>query len=295
MQHGQEVRGAVQYLAFLAMCGIWGTTFLVIRIGNESVAPLWSASLRLVIASVLGGLIAFLSGARWPRGQALRGIAVFGILNLGLSFVLLYWAELTVPSGVAAVLYATTAVTTALFAWWLGVHPIERVKLLAAFAGLAGVALIFWGELRLGAPGAALFGVFVGAVLASLAGVILKTIAPHSTFVVNSIGAAIGAGVCFLGSWILGEARLMPHTVSAWAPILYLAIAGNLGAYGLYAWLLTQWKVTSVSAGALVVPVIAMIVGAVARSEAPAPATYAGGVLVLGGVAAALFAGSRSS
>jgi drug/metabolite transporter (DMT)-like permease len=276
------------------MCLIWGTTFLAIRIGSEAIPPLWGATIRLVLAAFLNAIVALLTRAAWPRGVALRGIAVFGFLNLGVNFALLYWGEQTVPSGVAAVLYATIPLTTGVFAWMLGVHALERTKMVAAAVGLLGVAVIFSGELRLGAPAPALLAVFTGATLASLAGVILKKVPPHSSFVVNSIGAAVGACVCLAGSLILGESHQLPHGVAAWGPILYLTIAGNLGAYVLYAWLLNQWEVGSVSLAALIIPVIAVIVGALARGESPAPGTYLGAALVLFGVSVSLFGGRRA-
>ena len=285
-----EVRGPAQYTAFVAMCLIWGTTFLVIRIGNEAIAPLWGATLRLVIAALLNGIVALLTRARWPKGAALGGIVLFGFLNLGVNFVLLYSAELTVPSGIAAVLYATIPLSSGLFSSMLGLHAFERTKMLAAVVGLAGVALIFSGEVRLGAPALALLGVFTGASCASLSGVILKKIPAQSTFVVNGVGAAVGSLICFLASLAAGEPHTLPRTFAAWGPILYLAVAGNLGAYVLWAWLVTQWKVTSVSVAALIIPVIAVMVGALVRAEAPAPLTYAGAALVLVGVVVALFA-----
>ena len=291
MIESREVRGPAQYAAFAGMCLIWGTTFLAIRIGSEAIAPLWGATLRLILATLLNVGVAVITRASWPRGAALRGIALFGFLNLGLNFALLYWGELTVPSGIAAVFYATIPLTTGLFAWMLGVQAIERSRTIAAAVGLAGVVLIFSGELRWGAPPIALLAVFTGATLASLAGVILKKAPPHSTFVVNAIGAAIGTCVCFVASLLLGEPHVIPRTGAAWWPIVYLAIAGNLGAYVLYAWLMSQWNVTTLSVGALIIPVLAVIAGALVRREAPAPETYAGALLVLLGVAMSLFGG----
>ncbi len=294
MIDSREVRGPAQYAAFAGMCLIWGTTFLAIRIGTESVAPLWGATLRLILATLLNASVAKLTRASWPRGEALRGIALFGFLNLGVNFGLLYWGELKVPSGIAAVFYATIPLTTGIFAWMLGVHALERTKMAAAFLGLLGVVLIFSGELRWGAPPLALLAVFIAATVASFAGVVLKRVPPHSAFVVNAVGAAIGACVCFLASLLLGEAHHIPRTAAAWWPIIYLAIAGNLGAYVLYAWLMTQWNVTTVSVGALIIPVLAVIAGAIVRRETPAPETYAGAALVLVGVAVSLFWGRGS-
>lgn len=287
-----EIRGPAQYAAFAGMCLIWGTTFLAIRIGNEAIAPLWGATLRQILGAVLNLTVALAVRARWPKGSALGGIAAFGFLNLGVNFVLLYWAETTVPSGIAAIIYATMPLSTGLFSAWMGLHPLERTKMLAAIVGIVGVALIFSGELGVGAPPLAMLGVLTGASCAAFSGVILKKLPPQSTFVVNGLGSAIGALVCFTASTAAGEPHAMPRTFAAWGPILYLAVAGNLGAYVLWAWLVSQWKVTSVSVGALIIPVIATIAGALVRAEAPAPLTYVGAALVLGGVAVALFAPS---
>ena len=291
----QEVRGPAQYAAFVGMCLIWGTTFLAIRIGSERAPPLWAATIRLVLAALLNAIVALLTRAAWPRGSALRGIAAFGFLNLGVNFALLYWAELKVPSGISAVFYATVPLTTGVFAWLLGVQVLKRTQMAAAAVGFVGVAVIFAGENRWGVPTPALLAVFTAPTVASLAGVILKRVPPHSSFVVNAIGAAIGACVCLLGSFVLGEPRAVPHSAAAWAPILYLTIAGSMGAYVLYTWLVTQWKVTTVSVGALIIPVIAVVVGALVRGESPAPSTYLGAALVLLAVSVSLFTPRQGS
>ncbi len=288
-----ETRNTATYAAFAVMCLIWGSTFLAIRIGNESVAPIWAAFLRLAIATVLYAIVARATGASWPRGAALQAAVGYGFFNFGLNFVLLYWGELRISSGTTAVIYGTIPMTTAIFAALLGVHPLERHQILGALIGLAGVALIFSGELTAGGPPIALAAVFAAATFAALSGVLLKKGPPQSTWVANGVGAAVGAAVCLAASFAWGEPHAIPRGLRGWGPILYLVIAGNLGAYALYGWLITKWKVTKVHALTLVVPVIAVLLGALVRSEALPPATAAGAALVLAGVAITLFAKRR--
>ena len=83
--------------AFAGCCAIWGSTFLVISIGNDAVPPLWAATLRLALASVLLFALNRLTGRSLPRGPALAAAAGFGFLNLGLSFCCLYWGEKSLP------------------------------------------------------------------------------------------------------------------------------------------------------------------------------------------------------
>lgn len=280
---GADRNGPAQIAAFLGMTLVWGSTFLVIRIGNEAMPPMWGAAVRLALASALLGAIALAIRAPWPRGKSLHAIAWYGFLNFGLNFAFIYWGELTVPSGVAATVFATSPFLTGLLAAWRGLQPLDRTQLLAAGIGLVGVGLIFSGELAMGAPILALLAIAAAVFVSTFGSVMLKEVPPHSAFVVNTIGCVLGLATCLLASFLFGEERSLPATWAAWGPILYLVLAGNLGAYILYTWLLSQWKVTRVHAIALAIPVVAVILGALVRGESPAPLTYPGALLVLMG------------
>jgi drug/metabolite transporter (DMT)-like permease len=278
----------LSYLGFAAACSIWGSTFLVIAIGNDVVPPLWQATLRLVLATVALAAVARISGAAFPRGASLRDVALFGVFQFGLNFGLLYWGEQTVPSGVTAVVYATIPLSAALFAWWLGVERPDRVRSLAAMLALLGVVVIFAGQLGVGVPAAGLAAVLASATFAALSSVFLKRAGSPSPLVANAIGSAVGAPICFAGALLLGERIFIPTTVGEWWPILYLTLLGSLGAYVIFAWLLQRWSVQSASMIAVVIPVIALALGAIVRDERPASLAYVGAAIVLAAVVIAL-------
>ena len=103
-------------LAFASCTLIWGSTFLVISIGNDTVPPMWAGALRLAIAALVLLGIMVVRGRRLPTGPALRAAAAYGALTFGLNLPLLYWGETIVPSGLAAVVYATVPITATLVA-----------------------------------------------------------------------------------------------------------------------------------------------------------------------------------
>jgi drug/metabolite transporter (DMT)-like permease len=278
-----------RYAAFTGCCLIWGSTFLAIRVGNQSVPPLWAATLRLALAAPLLAFVVVARGDRWPRGAALQGALLYGLFNFGVNLALLYWGERVVPSGIAAVLYATTPLTTALIAAGFGVERLVKRKLLAALVALGGVAAIFAGEMRLDVPLDGLVAVFLAATAASLSSVLLKR-APKqpSVFATNTIGAVAGGVVCLAGSVVLGEDRSLPSSFAAWWPIVYLTLAGSLGAYVLFTWLLAHWSATNASYTGVVVPVIAVFLGALLLGETRAAVTYAGAAIVVASVVVAL-------
>lgn len=285
----QDERTPATVASFAAMCLIWGSTYLVIRIGTDTVPPVWSAVLRLAIAAPLYALIAFATRSRWPRGFALRAALVYGFLNYGVDFALLYRGELEVSSGTAAILFATIPLTTALAAAWARIQPLRAREVLGALIGLAGVACVFSGELARGGPPLALAAIFVAAVAGALSGVALKMAPPQSTWTANALGATVGLGVCCAVSLALGEQWTLPHGLAGWGPILYLVAAGNLVAYALFGWLITKWTVTRVNAMTLIIPLIAVSLGALIRSESIGSGAIVGALLVLAGVALTLF------
>lgn len=284
----------MQYAAFVACCLIWGSTFLAIRIGNQSLPPEWAATLRLLLAAPLLALVVVMRRDRWPRGEALKAAILFGVFNFGANLGLLYWGERVVPSGIAAVLYATVPLSTAFIAAALGVERLHARKLVAAIVAIAGVATIFAGEMRLDVPFEGLIAVFLAATAASLSSVFLKRAPQPSVFSTNAIGAAAGAIVCFVASLVLGEDRALPTTAAAWWPVIYLTLAGSLGAYVIWTWLVGHWSVTSASYVGVVVPVIAVILGAIVLQETRSPETYLGAAVVMAAVVVALRGGGSA-
>src|SRR5688572_22383580 len=98
---------AALYLAFAGCVLIWGSTFLFIAIGNDTLAPTWGAALRLGLAAAILFAVMAVRRLPLPRGAALKAAATYGLFQFGLNFPLLYLGETEVPSGLAAVIFAT--------------------------------------------------------------------------------------------------------------------------------------------------------------------------------------------
>ncbi len=149
-------------------------------------------------------------------------------------------------------------------------------KLIAAAVAIAGVAVIFAGELGVAVPFAGLLTIFGAATAAALANVLLKQAPKQLVIPLNAIGTGVGAIFCLVVSLLLGESHALPATTAGWLPIFYLTIAGSLGAFVLWTWLVTHWTVGNASLVGVVVPCIAVILGGIVKGEQPAPLTYVG-------------------
>jgi drug/metabolite transporter (DMT)-like permease len=281
---GPNPAGTGPWIAFTVCSVIWSSTFLAIRIGNESLPPLWAASMRLLVAAVLLAAIAALTRQPWPRGPALRAAIAFGVVDFGISLSLLYWAEMRVASSVAAILYATIPLCTALFARAFGLETLRPLKVAGSVVGLGGVIVLFSSQLSTSLPPLPLAAAFLGAVTAALAGVLLKRAPGSSPVAMNAIAHLAGAPLCLAASFALREPHALPQTQGGWLSLSYLVVVGSIVAFVSFTYLVQHWPVVRTSFIAIVVPVLATLLGAWVGHERLGPTTLAGAGIVVAGV-----------
>lgn len=274
-------------LAFAGCTLIWGSTFLFIRIGNDSLPPFWAAALRLLLASAILGAILAVRRQPLPGGRALGAAVGYGLFQFGINFPLLYWGEMSVSSGLSAVIFATIPVSSALLSAAFGVEKLSAQRVFGGIVSIAGIAIVFSGEHdSAGAlPIAAVFSATVFAVIGSL---LLKRGPRQSPIGANCIGTAVGGVVCVGISLLAREQWALPATASGWVSILYLTMAGSVGAFVLYAWLVNHWDVSRLGFMAVIIPLIALTLGVLFRGERLGSMTFAGVAVVLAGVAIGL-------
>src|SRR6185369_12943927 len=129
-------------LVYFCLCAVWGSTWLVIKIGLRDLPPLSFAGFRMALACLL--LAPFAWGGPWRLSRREAGfVAVAGFLQIGLSYALLFTATQWIASGLAAILFASFPIWVALFAHFLLPNePLTSKAVAAAALGLAGVGVI---------------------------------------------------------------------------------------------------------------------------------------------------------
>ncbi len=272
------------WAAFWACSAIWGSTFLVISIGNDALAPVWAATLRLALAALLLGGVTAARGQTLPRGAALRAALGYGVMQFGVNLPLLYWGEKVVPSGLSAVVYATIPLSSALITRAFRMERLTPAKVAGAVVAFGGVAVLFSSTLHGRVAPLGLLAILVGATAASLGTTLLKRGPKQDPFGANAAGCAIGAVISMAISLALGEPHVFPETARAAWPVIYLAVAGSLGAYVIMSWLVHRWTVTRTAYVTVIVPIIALGLGAIVRHERITPSNFAGAALILGGL-----------
>ena len=277
--------GVKLVLAFLAIYFLWGSTFLSIRIAVETVPPLFAAGVRFSLAGSILYVWCRLRREVQPTRIEWRNLAVMGALMFLFAYSGLFWAEKTIPSGIASVLVATIPVWTALLQIFIVRKEQFRWALLVSIAlGIGGVcvlALKAGGGTALNIPACL---AILGAEISWSIGTVLSKILPlpHSKAVSAGAQMLLGGIMLLLCSALLGEMHPFPHvSLRAGLAIGYLIVAGSLVAFTAYVWLLGRMPATVVTSYAYVNPVVALMVGHWLGNEELGLRTAVGAALVL--------------
>jgi drug/metabolite transporter (DMT)-like permease len=282
-------------LVWLLLATIWGSTWLFIKVGLQDLPPFWFAAIRFVVAS--GPLVAWLALRRRPlRHPAAdwRLMVVTGLLTFTLNYALVFWGELHVSAGLAALIYTTFPILGMLQAHWLLPNePLTPRKAGGAMLALAGVAVIFHNQIDLRGP-MALAGsvaILVAATGTAYADVLIKKRGVHIDPVTMTAVQMVAGVIPLLGLAVAVEGSPMAivWTRRGVVALLYLAFAGSSVTFVLLYWLIQRMQVTRVMLIPLLSTIVAVGLDALVLGERLAWQTLAGGVGVLAGLVIALW------
>ena len=280
------------YLAWIAVCIIWGTTYLGIRITLETMPPGLMSSMRWLLAASI--LIVYLrvQGEPLPPASRWGGIALMGFLLLFVGNGGVAFAEQWVPSGLAAVLVATAPF------WMAGVEalagsgePFHGRTLLGLLIGFAGIVVLVWPELSMQTSDSRHF--LIGVVLLQIAsfgwslGSAYSRRFARQDHVLGTTALQMLAGGLLLGilGVVRGEPAQLAFNARTSAALIYLATVGAIGGFVAYTYALRHLPVSFVSLYAYINPIIAVALGVLLLGEPFNLRIAAAAALVLIGVA----------
>ncbi len=274
--------------AFAAVYVLWGSTYFAIRVAVATVPPFFAAGTRFLMAGVLLLTYAVARRISAPTRIEWRNLAISAALLFVPSYGGLFWAEKTVPSGIASAMVATIPVWMALIEVFVLRQTKLRWQLIASTVfGLAGVSILTVRGVSGGLHSIWPYLVMlVSQITWSIGTMLTKNMQlPSSRIMVSGAQMALGGTMLLLLSGAAGELQPFPHvSLQAALAILYLTVAGSLIAFTAYLWLLTHLPATKVSSYAYVNPVVALALGYWLGNETLDLRVFAGVFLVLVGV-----------
>ncbi|MGE8187248.1 drug/metabolite exporter YedA [Pseudomonas sp. NPDC086278] len=252
--------------AFFAVYVIWGSTYLVIRIGVDYWPPLLLAGIRFVIAGSL--MYAFLRwrGAPAPTWAQWKAAGIIGILLLCLGNGAVSVAEHTgVASGVAALAVATVPLFTLLCGYFWGARN-TRLEWAGIVLGLIGIAILNLGSNLQSSPLGAALLVFAAAVWA-FGSVWSKHLPLPQGAMASAVEMLVGGVALLIGSALSGEHMEHLPPVEGWVALAYLVFFGSIIAFNAYMYLLKNVRPAAATSYAYVNPAVAVLLGIVFVGE----------------------------
>jgi len=277
-------------IVWLILCGIWGSTWLFIKLGLADLPPLTFAGIRFVLASLILSVLILARGVRWPRSRSdWILIAIVGLLQFSLNYGLVFWGEQYISSGLAAVLQSTFPAFGLVIAHlYLPYERLTTAKVAGVLLGVAGVVVIFSDQLT-----------FAGnmALLGSIALVLSALFGSYSNVLVKAYGTQIDPQVLAAGQMVCGFPPLLllgiategnplrfHWTRMALLSLAYLVVVGSVIAFALYYWLVRHMDVTKTMLIALVTPVVAVVIGMIVLHERLNWRLFAGAACIISGI-----------
>ncbi len=281
----------------LILAAVWGGSFLFIRLAVGELGPLPLMGLRTLCAGLLLLPLLIIQKKLPLLIERWRPIAIVGIFNSALPFVLFAYATQSIPSGTMSVINAVTPLWGAAIAWvWLK-DVLPPMRMLGLFVGFAGILILVWDKLTFGASGSAL------AVAAGVAAPIFYGIAASFTKkylrgadpVAASAGSLISSGLLLLpfSIWFWPTA---PVSIGAWGAVLGLTVLCTSLAYTLYYQLLINIGPSKAMSVTFLIPVFGVFWGWLWLDEAVTlHVLLGGGVILLGTALATGLVGGKKS
>ena len=272
------------YLAFFFVVLFGGSNAVAVRFSNLELPPFWGATLRFGAATLLFWAAVWLKRIPVPRGRALNGALIFGVLTIGLFYAFLYWALLSVPASLTMVVLSLGPLLTFFFAWAHGQEAFRWRGLIGALVAFGGILIGVGDQLGGSLPLLPLLAIVAGAAALAEGSVLLKGFPRSHPIVVNAIALTIGTAMLLLISLAAGEARGLPASAPTWIAYGYLVVAGSGILFYLYLYVLENWTASATSYALLLMPVATILMAAWLADESITPRFLAGAAIVLVGV-----------
>jgi drug/metabolite transporter (DMT)-like permease len=279
-----SLSGHATLIAFVLFVLMAGGNAVAVRFSDLELPPFWGASARFGLAALIFWAIVLVRRIPLPRGRALIGSLLYGVLGVGLSFAALYWALVRVQAGMASIFLAFVPLPTVFLAAAHGLEPLRWRRVVGAMVAVGGITLIVSGGLSTGlAIPVAL--ILIAFPFAMAEGAVIVKIFPRvNPAAANAVGLSMGALILAGLSLLTGEKWSLPAVASTWAAFGYLVVIGTLLVFYLWLFVLARWPASRTAYGFVLMPLMSITISVLLTGEVITATFVLGAAVMLVGV-----------
>ncbi len=281
------------FAAIVAMCIIWGLTWVAIKIGLQDLPPFLSAGVRFALASAMLWPVVLLRRTPLPKTRPeYRKVFIPGILIYGLNYALAYWGGQYIGSGLSAVLFASFPFMVAILAhYFLENDKLTMAKLAGLAIGFSGIVIVFYGGMELGSKSYwGMLALLFSSLSAAYANILIKRDLHHvDPMAATALQMSLGTVLLLILGMLTENWSDFHLTGSAAGSILFLSIFGSSIAFTLYFWVLKKTETSKLSLITFVTPLVALVGGYFILDEPVTARLAFGTLLVAAGIAIVIY------
>jgi drug/metabolite transporter (DMT)-like permease len=271
-------------IAFVLLVLVGGSNAVAVRFSNLELPPFWGAAIRFAAAALIFWIIVLVRRIALPKGRALIGALLYGLLAVGAAYAFLYWGLVRVQAGLTMVVLAFVPLMTLFLALAHGLETLRWRGLIGALISIAGILLAVGGELGTAVPVASLLALVAAAACLAEGSVVFKLFPKSHPVATNALALTTGASLLFGISLVAGEEWNLPTGSNTWAAFSYLVLIGSVVLFYLYLYVLARWTASATAYSFLLFPVATVLIAAWLAGEVVTTSFVMGGALVLAGV-----------
>jgi drug/metabolite transporter (DMT)-like permease len=268
---------------------IWGSTWVVIKVGLQTLPPFLSAGWRFLLASALLSAYALKLKLPFPKGLKTHSFLLsFSLINFTASYSIVYWAEQYINSGLTSVLFSVMPFYVAFFS--IRFLPSEQItfkKMIGITVGFLGVVLIFSDQLHFSHPLAiyAMAAVLISPAFSALGTIVgKKARVSYHTVTLNAMPLFYTSVTLFIFHFLFERNQTAVYNSAGIFSIVYLGIVGTAIAFVLYFWLLKTVPAVIMSLITFVTPPLALLWGWIVLGEAVTLRLIIGMLIIFSGI-----------
>ncbi len=281
---------------YTLICLIWGSTWLVIRIGLESLTPVISGGLRFILASFFVFVLMKFKKIKLQTDKpSVKLYLIMALFAFTIPFGLVYWAEQFIPSGLTSILFAVFPFYVILFSRIaIPENKISALQIVGVVVGFIGIIIIFAEDLKFDLSNNVLgmIAVLISSGIQAGMAITIKKYGGHlNPLSMNFIPLLFAGIIMSVSALIFENSNTWVFDYSAIGSVFYLALFGTVATFTTYYWLLKRMNVVILSLSTFITPIVAVFLGWLILDEKFSLQDLIGSGLVLIGILFANFKG----
>jgi drug/metabolite transporter (DMT)-like permease len=254
-------------LSFIAFIILTGSAPVAMKIAYLEMAPFWMGLVRFGFGAAIYWILVFIKRQKIPKGRALLGSVLYGVLGLGFSFAFMAWGLSKTSASISSIIQALVPLMTVLLSTVQGMERLTLRGVIGSLLAVIGTIITVYGAPSADASLPHIAALVLAAGFMAQSGIVLKRYPINPPIITNAISISVAVVILAAASLLAGEQWVIPKQPDTWIALIYLIIFVTIFAFLLYLYVLNNWTVSGISYSFVLIPLATFLFAAILSQE----------------------------